>query len=324
MPPANKPLPVGQRVFRPRIDVVIGRVVLPFVFLLVFFVTAINLLDGAASPGWLLLALLPTAGVVAAIYAIPVLLGHIIVEKHQIFLAVDGLRLGFFWRDVRAVQIVREGGDPFLVLGVQSGLYTLSLNHFDPLALWEAIRQAAPPDITMAEALHPYERLDAGEGIPPSLWLVGKLQVADRRGLVAAGGFGAAGCIVLFLLAVLASQPGALLYLALSVVYVLLLTGVGTTELDMQGITRRTIWGSQRIEWGDLDVVEFGPFGLRIVLEGTRNRRLVMFGPPLWIGADAARATHFLAQQISTRRLIRRHSLLVLLKTSRNTRIDGA
>jgi FMN phosphatase YigB (HAD superfamily) len=93
--------------------------------------------------------------------------------------------------------------------------------------------------------------------------------------------------------------------------------------LDQHGVTRRTLLGTTRILWDDLAAVETAPFGLRISLEGNFGQRLVMFGPVMWAGPDAARAEHFLALQISTRRLARRRSFAVLFKASKNTRIQG-
>jgi hypothetical protein len=310
-------------VLRPRLDTWLGRVVLPTAFLVLLGLTALNLGGWNNALMWLILTLIPTIGLVGGAYAMPVLLGRVVVNRHGIGFHVDGMRLRLDWRDVRAAQITKQDGDPYLVLGVASGLYVLPIHLFDVNAVWKGIVAHAPAESVRPEALEPYERRDGNEGISPSIWLVGVLRVMDHRGLVMAGALGMAGFLLLFIIALLTSQPGGPLYLAFSVLYLLVLTGVGVTEFDLKGVTRRTLFGVTRISWDELSAIEMGPFGLRIVLVGLRGRRLVLFGPPMWTGPDAARAVHFLALQISTRRLIRRRSMAVLIKISRNTRIDG-
>ncbi|MBE0699102.1 MAG: hypothetical protein IH586_19455 [Anaerolineaceae bacterium] len=310
------------RVFRPTKEAWLGRVILPGTFLLVLAVTAFNL--AALNPGlmWLILALLPSIGLVGGAYAIPIIFGRIIIDQMAINANVDGMRLKLFWRDVRAAQIVVQDHEPYLMLGVSSGLYVLPLRHFTIMAVWEAVQQAAGEGTVRPEAFEQYERKDANEGIPPDLWMVGVLHVADHRGLSIAAALGVAGFLLLFVITLITHESGAEVYLAFSVLYLLVLTGIGTTELDPKGITRRTLLGTNRILWDELSAVETGPFSLRIVLEGMRGQRMVLFGPPMWAGLDAVRAVHFFALQISTRRLPRRRSITALFKISRNTQDD--
>lgn len=270
---------------------------------------------------WLILALLPTVGLVGGAFAMPVLVGRITIDATRITVHVEGMRLSLAWKDVRAVQVTRQQREPYLVLGVGSGLYVLPVGLFPVEAMWQAIVKAAPAPAVQPDALAHYERKDANEGLPPDLWMIGTLHVADHRGLTLAGVFGMAGFLLLFLIAVLTGQPGGPVYLAFSALYLLALTAVGVTELDMAGVTRRTLLGTSRITWDELSAFEMGPFGLRVVLEGNLRRRMVLFGPAMWTGPDAARAAHFLALQISTRRLTRKRSLLALFKFSRNTRL---
>ena len=312
------------RILRPTFDAWIGRVILPAVFIIALLVTALNLLGNFQGLVWLALGLLPGVGLVVGAYAIPVLVGRIVIDQHGLACNVDGIRLGLAWRDIRAVRIMVQDWEPYLIVGVGSGIYVVPIHLFDAKALWESILWSAPGDVTRPEALEPFNRNGANEGIPPDLWVVGALRVGDHRGLMLAAGSGVVGFLFLFVILLLAGQPGAPVLLAFSVLYLLVLTGVGVTEFDQQGITRRTILGVTRILWDDLAVVEMAPFGLRISLEGNRGQRLVMFGPAMWTGLDAARAEHFLALQISTRRLKRRRSIAVLFKTSRNTRVECA
>lgn len=310
------------RVFRPTLDAWLGRVILPMIFLAVLAGTALNFSAARQALMWLILAFLPTFGLVSGVYAIPILFGKVEIDTQGISANVDGLRLRLSWRDVRAVKIVVQDREPYLMLGVNSGLYILPMRHFHHAEVWKTVRLAASPEATQPEAFEAYERKDANEGISPDLWLVGALRVADNRGLSVAAVIGAAGFALLFAVALATGLPGAPIYLAFSVIYLLVLTGIGSTNLDPKGITRRTLLGTNRILWDDLSAVETGPFSLRVVLEGMRGQRLVLFGPPMWMGADAVRAVHFYALQISTRRLPRRRSALALLKMSRNTRVD--
>jgi len=260
-------------------------------------------------------------GLVGGIYAAPVVLGRIVIDGQGITANVDGLRLKLSWRMVRAVQIMQQDREPYLMLGVSSGLYLLPLHHFRSVAIWKAILQVAPFEAVQPDAFMDYERKDANEGIPPEVWMVGALRVVDYRGLAIAAGLGAAGFALLFSISLARRAPEAPVYLALSAAYLLALTGIGSTELDPQGITRRTVMGTSRILWDDLNAVETGPFSLRVVLEGMHSQRLALFGPPMWVGADAVRAVHFYTLQISTRRLPRRRSMAALFKISRDTRI---
>jgi hypothetical protein len=308
------------RVFRPTVDAWFGRVILPGAFLLVLAVTAVNLAALNRGLMWLILALLPSIGLVGGAYAIPIILGRISIDPMAISANVDGVHLKLSWREVRAAQIVVQDHEPYLMLGVGSGLYVLPLRHFAIMAVWEAVEEAAAEEAVRPEAIEQYERKDANEGIPPSLWMVGVLHVVDHRGLSIAAALGVAGFLLLFVITLITRQPGAEVYLAFSVLYLLVLTGIGTTELDPKGVTRRTLLGTNRILWDELSAVETGPFSLRIVLEGMRGQRMVLFGPPMWAGLDAVRAVHFFALQISTRRLTRRRSIAALFKISRNTR----
>lgn len=311
------------RTLRPTFYVWIGRVILPAVFITALLVTAFNLLGSYQGLVWLALGLLPGIGLVVGAYAIPVLVGRIVIDAHGLAYNVDGIRLELAWRDIRAVRIIVQDWEPYLIVGVGSGIYVVPIHLFDAKALWESILWGAPDEVTRPEALDPYNRNGANEGIPPDLWVVGALRVGDHRGLMLAAGSGVVGFLFLFVILLLAGQPGAPVLLAFSVLYLLVLTGVGVTEFDQQGVIRRTILGETRILWDDLAVVEMAPFGLRISLEGNHGQRLVMFGPAMWTGLDAARAEHFLALQISTRRLKRRRSITVLFKISRNTRVEG-
>jgi hypothetical protein len=287
-------------------------------------VTAINL--GSSSRGlmWILMALLPSMGLIGGAYAVPVIFGRILVDRQAISVNVDGVHLKLDWHDVHAARITVQDREPYLILGVGAGLYVVPLRHYKIRPLWDAIVWAAPAGAVLPDALEPYERKDGNEGISPTLWLVGVLRVADHRGLSIAAGVGAAVFLALFLIGLLNRQPGSVVYLVFSALYLLLTTGIGSTEFDPQGVTRRTLLGTTRILWDELSAVETGPFSLRIVLEGMRGRRrMVLFGPPLWMGADAARAVHFFALQISTRRLPRRRSPAALFKISRNIRLTG-
>ncbi len=307
------------RMLRPTFDAWIGRVILPVVFITALLVTVINLMGGYQGLVWLVLGLLPGIGLVVGAYAIPVLAGRIVIDRHGLSCNVDGIRIRLAWRDVRAVRIMVQDWEPYLIIGVGSGIYVVPVHLFDARAVWESVLWAAPGEITHPEALEPYNRNGAHEGIPPDLWVLGTLRVGDHRGLLLAAGLGAAGFLLLFLILLLTGQPDAPVFLAFSVLYLLVLTGVGVTEFDQQGVTRRTILGVNRILWDDLAVVEMAPLGLRISLEGNRGQRMVMFGPAMWTGLDAARAEHFLALQISTRRLKRRRSITVFFKVSRKT-----
>lgn len=320
-----KPEPNGfeRRIFRPVLASWLGRIILPLAFLAVLAVTAINLL--AASPGlmWLALALLPSIGLVAGIYAIPILLGQVEVNRAGMWANVDGMRLSLPWKDVRALRVALQDNEPYLIVGVGSGLYVAPLHHFNSQKIWEAIQAAAPKNALLPDAFDYYERKDGLEGIPPDLWMVGTLRVMDSRWLSFAAAVGAAGFLLLFVIGLFEGLPGKPVYLAFGVLYLLALTATGTTELDLKGVTRRTVFGVSYIAWDELSAVEVGPFSLRIVLEGMRGRRLALFGPPMWTGLDAARAAHFLALQISTRRLPRRRSFMVLFRYSRNTKQEG-
>jgi hypothetical protein len=308
------------RVFRPTLDAWLGRVILPAFFLFVLGITAFNLYSLSPALMWLALAVLPTIGLVGGAYAAPIVTGRIVIDNHEISANVDGLKLRLGWKEVRAAQVIVQDHEPYLMLGVGSGLYVIPLRHFELSAVWKAVRQAAPEAAVQPEALEAYERKDANEGIPPDLWMVGNLHVADHRGLSIAAGLGVAGFLILFVIVLINRQPGAPVYLVFSIFYLLVFTGIGATELDPEGITRRTMLGTHRILWDDLSAVETGPFSLRIVLEGMRGRRLVLFGPPMWMGPDAVRAMHFFALQVSTRRLRRRRSITALIKQSRDTR----
>jgi len=294
-----------------------GRVILPAVFTGVLALTLLNIFSGQRALLWIGLGLLPTLGLISGAYAIPVLVGRIIVDRHGLVCNVDGMRLNLSWREVRAARIVVQDREPYLMIGVGSGLYVLPVHLFDVKALWEAVREAAPAKAVRADALDHYTRKDANEGIPPDMWVVGALRVADHRGLVIVSGLSGAGFLLIFIIMLLLGQPGGPVFLVFSILYLLVLTGVGATDFDQQGVTRRTMLGVTRILWDDLAAVEMGPFGLRISLEGMSGQRLVMFGPPMWTGPDAARAVHFLALQISTRRLPRRQSITVLFKLSK-------
>lgn len=309
-------------VFRPTLDAWFGQVILLLVFFAVLVITALNLAVLSPALMWLIFALLPSIGLVGGAYAVPILLGRIAVDPLEISANVDGVRLKLPWREVRAARIVVQDREPYLVLGVASGLYVVPLRHFALSPVWSAIQQAAPAEAVRPEALEVYAHNDGNEGTSPSLWLVGVLRVSDHRGLSLAAALGAAGFALLFTISLVSHLPGTLVYLAFSLVYLLALTGIGSTELDPRGVTRRTWLGTSRILWDDLSAVETGPFSLRIVLEGMRGQRLVLFGPPMWAGADSNRAVHFYALQISTRRLPRRRSLAALFKISRSTRVQ--
>lgn len=292
-------------------------------FMVALIVTVLNLFGSHQALIWLALGLLPSIGLVVGAYAIPVVVGRIVVGRHGLACNVDGIRLNLSWSDIRAARILVQDWEPYLVIGVGSGLYVIPVHMFDAKTLWEGILQSAPPEVTHLEALEQYNRNGAHEGIPPDLWVIGVLRVGDHRGLLLAAGLGVAGFLCMFVILLLTGQPGAPVFLAFSVLYLLVLTGVGVTEFDERGVTRRTMLGVTQILWNDLAVVEMAPFGLRISLEGNRGQRLVMFGPALWAGLDSARAEHYLALQISTRRLVRRSSITVLFKVSKNTHLKG-
>jgi hypothetical protein len=310
-------------IFRPAADAWLGRVILPAAFIAVLAVTALNLLDSNPGLQWLVLAMLPSIGLVAGVYAIPILLGRIRVDRGGLWANVDGMRLSLPWKEVRALRLSIQEREPYLEVGVGSGLVVVPIHHFKTRKVWESIENYAPAEALRQDAFDYYERKDALEGVPPDLWMVGVLRVADNRGLAVAASLGAVGFLLLFAITLVKGLPGAPVYLAFSALYVIALLGIGSTELDLGGITRRTPLGVMRIGWDELESVEMGPFGLRMALEGMRMRRMVFFGPSMWVGPDAPRAVRFLALQISTRRLPRRRTLLALFKISRNTRIEG-
>jgi len=308
--------------FRPGLDTWLGRVALPLTFLLVLAFTAINLLKAHPGYMWLALTLILTIGMAASVYAIPVIFGQIKVGRSGLWANIDGMRLDVLWKDIRALRVSVQNSEPYLIIGVGAGIFVVPLRQFDVKAIWSAIRQNGPQDAMRPEAFDAYTRNGGNEGIPPDLWMVGSLRGADSRGLVIASGAGTVGFIGLFVVSIVVGLPGAMVFLAFSILYLLALLNIGYTELDLRGITRRTVFGTTRIQWDELAAVVMGPFGLRIALEGMRGQRLVLFGPPVWTGTDAARAVHFLALQISTRRVPRRRSLLALFQASRNTRVE--
>jgi len=66
-------------------------VILPVAFLVVLGITALNLGGWNVALMWLILTLIPTIGLVIGAYAMPVLLGRVIVNRSGMGFFVDGM-----------------------------------------------------------------------------------------------------------------------------------------------------------------------------------------------------------------------------------------
>ena len=312
-----------SQTYRATFESWIGQFFLPFLFMGLGVVTLVNLANLHPGLGGVGLLALLVVGLYD--YALPMLLNWLKLEAEGVICSINGRRLQVYWTEVLAVWMIRRGRHPFLCLGTHQGTAMIPLRFLDTQAVWKGVRARVNPAALETSAFQRLPDYRQWANTRDSLVTreTAPRQVVDHW-IVQVAGWGSLGFSVLASLDAINSGSPAIawLFVPLGVLSILWIMNWGITEFDHEGVRRRTLLGSWRIRWDELERVEIDPMETLLVLEGGK-KRLVISGPALWIRSGLREALTMLQAQCEHRGIPIRHSLRALLKLSRNMRVKS-
>lgn len=298
-----------------------GRFLLPFSFATLLIFTSVNVAGFSPALGGLALLVLSITAVFE--YLLPMLRTWLRLDDRSLEGHLSGSRFRIYWTEVIAAWTIDRGPQRFLCLGTRQGTAIIPLRFLAAEQIWTEIRQRVAP-----AALEP----DARQRLPDyKEWTTARdllirqefapRQVVDHWIIQMVGWTGLAFCIATAFEAWSQGEWGVLSTLAIpGLLSGSLIIHWGVTEIDPEGIRRRTLFGSWQIRWDQLRWLEMDLTGTTLVLGG-ENCQMVISGPVMWAGADRADVLAMIHAQTESRKLPLRRSMWAAIKPSRNTRI---
>jgi hypothetical protein len=106
-----------------------------------------------------------------------------------------------------------------------------------------------------------------------------------------------------------------------SVLGLYLALGAGNYDIDTNGITHKSSFGTWRIQWDEIASVEIGEVDGTLVFHGS-NKRFILAPPTVWAGPDKHNALDLVIEQLESRNLSPKFSRTTAYKIMKNTRVD--
>ncbi|MDG4475467.1 PH domain-containing protein [Thiovibrio frasassiensis] len=97
--------------------------------------------------------------------------------------------------------------------------------------------------------------------------------------------------------------------------------GAGSFDIDSNGLTHRSSFGTWHIRWDEIANVEIGEMEGTLVLHG-RNKRFILSSPGGWDGAVKEEAFAFVVKQLEARNIPPKPSRSAAYKIMKNTRVN--
>lgn len=309
------------RLYRATAEAWFGRFLLPFSFATLLIITAVNAAGLSPALGGLGLMLIAIAGVFE--YLLPMLRTWLRLDERSLEVHLGSSRFQVYWTEVIAAWTINRGSHRFLCLGTRQGTAIIPLRFLAADTIWEEIRARVSPAALEPDAI---QRLpDFKEWTTTRDLLVNQefapRHVVDHWLIQMAGWTGLAFWIITSLEAWAQGQWGVLAMMALpGLLSVSFIVRWGITEINPDGIRRRTLFGAWEMRWEDMRWLELDVTGTTLVFGG-EDSQIVISGPVLWAGPDRADMLAMIHAQSEARRLPLRKSLWAVLKFSKNTRI---
>jgi hypothetical protein len=309
------------RLFRATAEEWFGRFLLPLLFLILLIFTVVNATGLSPALGGLVLLIVSLLAVVQ--YVLPMLRTWFRLDQRTFESNTSGKRVRVYWTEVLAAWMINRGDQRFLCLGTRQGTLVIPLRFLPVNQIWPEICKRVPP-----AAIEP----DAIQRLPDYRnWTATRdalirqdfapRQVVDHWLIQMAGWMGVAFWVSA---SFEAWQQGQWAFLFSLLVFGLLSISFiiqwGLTEINPQGVRRRTLLGTWQIGWDELRWLEMDLTGTTLVLGG-ENCQMVISGPILWAGADRADVLAMIQAQAEYRRLPLRRSFWAFFKFSQRTRV---
>ena len=315
---AAKPFP---RIYRASKEAWIGRFVLPVAFLILFLITAMNMLELNPVLGGLGLLLVLVWS--AFDYLLPMLRNWIRIEEYSLEGYFNGQRFTLTWKEVLAAWMIDRNWRKFLCLGTRDGTAIIPLRFFNDQEIWKDVQSCVSGEALAADAMQRLPDFREWAATREAIVAEGdtSYRVVDHWLVQAFGWSSIAFWIATTIQALENGQPFLIpIYLLLAIIAAGVVLNWGVTEFDNDGITRRTVMGVWSIRWDELRWMEMDMMGTTLVFIG-EDRQMVIYGPSLWIGPDRRNVLSLLHAQAEHRKVELRRSLWAFFRWSRNTRV---
>ena len=274
-------------------------------------------LDNTIIIGWFLFLIVIVASV------LPLLRDKIIIDDYAISGQINSDRFNLQWKEVIAIWDSAISNEPCLYIGAPSGITTIPLKVFDEKRLRELIHLHVAPEALEKDAikrLPGYQLQNATNG---------KVFEHEKESFSVDAKytkmFGWAFSLIFGLAVVFSlrhSAVAALVFLFFFSIGAYLALISGSTEMNFDSITHKTLLGAYRIRWVEITEIEMDSSDGHLVFCG-RDRRLSMIGPKFWTGKDTERMKRLFSAQIAAHGFEVKKTQKAMWRRSRNTKIKS-
>jgi hypothetical protein len=216
---------------------------------------------------------------------------RIILDETGLRASQEGGQVQVAWDDVEAVwQPEAVGKIGILRMTTASGTRQVYLGTYDKARTWEVIRQFMPPAALQADTYKEVAIYAEFRSVLQELFAGYQFPLVTNHG--GARFIAWIGVIVLAPLSVTFARAGLWVFVPFYAVSALIslvyLMAVGTTKLDIEGVTHHAWFRKYRMRWADITEVESSPLDTWMILRG-EGKKLALPGIRLWSGLDRGR-----------------------------------
>ena len=253
--------------FRVRFGAVINEFVIPLLLCLVLLVPF-----SYRKNAWVLYLIVLFAIVKVLQRSVPLLRSRLIIDENHFRLLYGEHNIALSWEEIEIVSIDKKKKDVILSISTVDDCFTIPINYYESNKIVELIRNYAKSTAFDENA---YKKLPCYSEFKTEMesLLNGVIVIKDDKFLSIIGWGTIVFSIAVSIIAYLSDGGITPLFLLLfTLLGLVIVLNIGVTEMTSLSITRKTIWGTNRLNWDEIKLIQISPFGEGIVLNNGKKQ----------------------------------------------------